>query len=166
MYRAAARLSQERLCPRTTHKILSIIGNAPAGAWLVTRVSYFQITEILLFIGKLPSALCLKKQPDTVGESSSAENWASHMPLLQVQEPGESNAAIAAVSRGNRFANSIRAVFKTDDPSSCLSNCRNKGIYLKNSSHKSAFHSCKVGEFQRQDCFRFKNIPVHKLGMR
>jgi len=36
------------------------------------------------------------------------------MPLLKVQEPGESNAAIAAVSRGNRFANSIPRVFETD----------------------------------------------------
>ena len=32
------------------------------------------------------------------------------MPLLKVQEPGESNAAIAAVLRGNRLANSIRAI--------------------------------------------------------
>ena len=38
----------------------------------------------------------------------SAEDCASHMPLLKVQEPEASNAAIAAVSRGNRFANSIR----------------------------------------------------------
>src|SRR5215217_6608631 len=36
-----------------------------------------------------------------------AENYASHIPLLKGQEPGESNVAIAAVSRGNRFANSI-----------------------------------------------------------
>jgi hypothetical protein len=35
-----------------------------------------------------------------------AENCASRMPLLKVQEPGESNAAIAPVSHGNRFANS------------------------------------------------------------
>jgi hypothetical protein len=30
------------------------------------------------------------------------------MPSLKVPEPGEYNAAIAAVSRGHRFANSIR----------------------------------------------------------
>jgi hypothetical protein len=30
---------------------------------------------------------------------------------LKGQEPGEANTAIAAVSRGNRFANSIRAFF-------------------------------------------------------
>src|SRR4029434_2739520 len=47
-----------------------------------------------------------KTQGDTVGEPPRAENCASHMPLLKVQEPGESNAAIAAVSRGKRFANS------------------------------------------------------------
>ena len=50
---------------------------------------------------------------DTVGEPPSAENCASHMPLLKVQEPGELNAAIAAVSRGNRFANSIRRFCET-----------------------------------------------------
>jgi hypothetical protein len=33
------------------------------------------------------------------------------MPLLKGQEPGEANTAIAAVSRGNRFANSIRGLF-------------------------------------------------------
>ena len=30
--------------------------------------------------------------------------------VVSVQEPGESNAAIAAVLRGNRLANSIRAI--------------------------------------------------------
>ena len=47
-------------------------------------------------------------RPDTVSELPSAENGASYMSLLKVQELGESNAAVAAVSRGNRFANSIR----------------------------------------------------------
>ena len=37
-----------------------------------------------------------------------AENYASHMPLLKGQKPGESNTAIEAVSRGKRLANSIR----------------------------------------------------------
>ena len=70
----------------------------------------------------LPS-ICLGKRPDTVGEPPSAENCASHMPLLKVQEPGESNAAIAAVSRGNRFANSIRPFDETTalDPVNQLS---------------------------------------------
>jgi len=35
------------------------------------------------------------------------------MPLLKVQEPGEANAAIKAMSRGNRFANSIRPLNET-----------------------------------------------------
>ena len=35
------------------------------------------------------------------------------MPLLKVQEPRQPNAAIAAVSRGNRFANSIGRFFET-----------------------------------------------------
>src|ERR1043166_6045323 len=35
------------------------------------------------------------------------------MPLLKGQEPGESNAAIATVSRGNRFANRIRRFSET-----------------------------------------------------
>jgi hypothetical protein len=30
-----------------------VIGNALAAAWLVARVSCFQITEMLLFIGKI-----------------------------------------------------------------------------------------------------------------
>jgi hypothetical protein len=60
-----------------------------------------------VFFGLLPS---LEKRPDTVGEPSSAENCAAYMPLLKGQEPGEANTAIAAVSRGNRFANSIRAL--------------------------------------------------------
>jgi hypothetical protein len=31
----------------------AIIGNAPAGAWLVAWVSCFQITEMLLIIGNI-----------------------------------------------------------------------------------------------------------------
>ena len=58
---------------------------------------------------------CLTKRADTVGEPPSTENCASHRPSVKVQESEESNAAIAVVSYGNRFANSIRAVFKTDD---------------------------------------------------
>src|SRR5215831_4835667 len=54
----------------------------------------------------MPLTRC-HKPSDAVGEPPSAENFAPHMPLLKVQEPGESNTAIAAVSRGNRFANSI-----------------------------------------------------------
>jgi hypothetical protein len=57
--------------------------------------------------------MSLVKPPDTVGEPPSTENCASHMPLLKGQEPGESNAAIAAVLRGNRLANSITTVFET-----------------------------------------------------
>jgi len=37
----------------------------------------------------------------------SAANCASHMPSLKAQESGESNAATAAVSRGNRLGSSI-----------------------------------------------------------
>src|SRR5262245_44229226 len=55
----------------------------------------------------------VKIRTDTVGEPPSAEHCASHMPLLKGQEPGESNTAIAAVSRGNRFANSIRSFVST-----------------------------------------------------
>src|SRR5262245_37213794 len=36
--------------------------------------------------------------------------------VVEVQEPGESNAASAAVSRGNRFANSIRPLIETPQP--------------------------------------------------
>ena len=46
--------------------------------------------------------------PGYCWRTPSAENCAWHMPLLKVQEPGEANAAIKAMSRGNRFANSIR----------------------------------------------------------
>ena len=45
----SALLRESSVHSRTTHKILSIIGNAPGGAWLVAWASYFQITEILLF---------------------------------------------------------------------------------------------------------------------
>jgi len=56
-----------------------------------------------------PYRRAVKKRPDTVGEPPSAENCASHMPSLKAQEQGESEVATAALSRGNRFANSIRA---------------------------------------------------------
>jgi len=49
---------------------------------------------------------CLEKPPATVGAPPSAEHGASPMPLLKGQKSGESNAAMAAVSRGKRFANS------------------------------------------------------------
>jgi hypothetical protein len=42
------------------------------------------------------------------------------MPLLKVQEPGEANAAIKAMSRGNRFANSIRPLNRHTPPSLIL----------------------------------------------
>jgi hypothetical protein len=54
-----------------------------------------------------------EKRWDTVGEPPSAENCASHMPSLKAQEQGESEVATAALSRGNRFANSIRWFFET-----------------------------------------------------
>jgi hypothetical protein len=50
-----------------------------------------------------------KKRSDTVGEPPNAENYASHMPSLKAQEQGESEVATAALSRGDRFANSIRS---------------------------------------------------------
>jgi len=50
------------------------------------------------------------KSRDTVGKPPSAENVASHMPSLKAQEPGESDAATAAVLRGNRLANSISRI--------------------------------------------------------
>lgn len=50
--------------------------------------------------------LC-QKGGDTVGELQSAENCASQMPSLKAQEHVESNVATVALSRGNRFANSI-----------------------------------------------------------
>jgi len=50
---------------------------------------------------------------DTVGEPPSAENYALHMPSLKAQEQGESEVATAALSRGNRFANSIRLCIAT-----------------------------------------------------
>jgi len=43
-----------------------------------------------------------------------AENCASHMPSLKAQEQGASEVATAALSRCNRFANSIRAFSETD----------------------------------------------------
>src|SRR5262245_19436732 len=45
--------------------------------------------------------------------TQSAENWASHIPLWKAQEHGESEAAPATVSRGNRLTNSIRRFCET-----------------------------------------------------
>jgi len=57
---------------------------------------------------------------DTVGEPPSAEKYASHMPSLKAQEQGESEVATAALSRGNRFANSIGTFCETTIISSCM----------------------------------------------
>jgi hypothetical protein len=49
-----------------------------------------------------------RKRPDTVGQPQSAQNCASHMPSLRVQEDGRSDTVTAAVLHGNTMTNSIR----------------------------------------------------------
>jgi hypothetical protein len=51
-----------------------------------------------------------EKRADTVGQPPNVENHASDMPSLKAPKSLESNAVTAAVSRGNRMTNSIRAI--------------------------------------------------------
>jgi hypothetical protein len=51
-----------------------------------------------------------QKRADTVGQPPGATNHALNMPLLKAQKSLESNAATAAVWRGNRLTNSIRTI--------------------------------------------------------
>ena len=50
----------------------------------------------------------LQQTPGYCWRTSKCRKCASHMPSLKAQEHGESKAATAALSHGNRFANSIR----------------------------------------------------------
>jgi hypothetical protein len=55
------------------------------------------------------------KRTDTVGQPPRAENHVLHMPSLKAQKSLESNAATAAVPRGNRMTNSIRTFSDTSE---------------------------------------------------
>jgi hypothetical protein len=66
-----------------------------------SRVSRTYPLQSLYNQSRLSAFWLIKKEVGYCWRTPSAENCASHMPLSKVQEPGESNAAIAAVSRGS-----------------------------------------------------------------
>jgi hypothetical protein len=73
-------------------------------------IDYWNAFSHIIVAYMLPLHALYSKRADTVGEPQSAEKCASHMPSLKAQEHGESKVATAALSPGNRFANSIRAI--------------------------------------------------------